>query len=49
MIDKLSTIDKSNMIFLMHDGCIEEAGTNKEMIGRSCLYRQMFEESLNIS
>lgn len=46
---KLSTIDKSNMIFLMHDGCIEEAGTNKEMIGRSCLYRQMFEESLNIS
>lgn len=42
---KLSTIEKSDSIFLMNNGKIIESGTNAELIKRSTLYKQIFDSS----
>jgi len=41
---KLTTIEKSDVIFLMNDGKIIDFGTNEELIKRSELYRQIFDQ-----
>lgn len=42
---KLSTIEKSDSIFVMNHGKIIDFGTNEELIKRSKLYQQIFDSS----
>lgn len=42
---KLTTIEKSDRIFLMNDGRIADFGTNEELMQRSRLYQQIFDAS----
>jgi ATP-binding cassette subfamily B protein len=40
---RLSTIQRADMILVMHHGQIHERGTHEELIGRDGLYRRLYE------
>lgn len=39
---KISSIEKSDKIFVINEGCIVSEGTNAELMEKDLLYRKMF-------
>lgn len=45
---RLSTIADADRIFVIHDGNVEAAGTQKELLETSPLYRSMWENHMAV-